>query len=171
VDIALAGTFYTDIDTLQSNSTYTYDLSLLSGSKLSAYDEIEVKTLPLIEITHPADTFIGDYDPVEVKWNKITYEGEDYLTYEVALYDASELSLEDPDLETFLALTEPVEDPVEVTLDAGDTEGSHTFEYTSSYFIRGYVVKVTTKKALFDKLSNKSTAFKPFIWFGPPPVY
>ncbi|MBN2379136.1 hypothetical protein JXM67_04985 [candidate division WOR-3 bacterium] len=169
MDIALAGTFYTDIDTLKSSSTYTYDLSLLNGTKLTAYDKIEVKTLPLIEITHPADTFFGDYDPVEVKWDKISYDGEDYLTYEVALYDASELDFDDPDLEDLLALSKPLEGPIQVTLDAADTEGSYTFEYASALFVGFYVVKVTTNKALFDKLANKSTTFKPFVWCGPPP--
>ncbi len=169
VDIALAGTLYIGVDTLKANTTYTYILSLLDGTNLTEYDEIAVKTLPLISITHPGDTFFGDSDPLEVRWNKLSYEGEEYLTYEVALYDASELDLTNPDLESLLALTDPVEGPVEVTLMSSDTEGSYEFSTISPYFMRGYVVKVGTKKALFDKLSNKSTAFKPFVWFGPPP--
>lgn len=169
VDIALAGTLYTGIDTLKANTTYTYILSLLDGAKLTEYDEIEVKTLPLVSISHPADTFFGGYDPLEVRWNKLSYEGEDYLTYEVALYDGSGIDITDPDLESLLALTDPLEGPFEVTLTSSDTEGSYKFSTLSPYQVKGYIVKVSTKKALFDKLSNKSTAFKPFLWFGPPP--
>lgn len=162
VDIAVQSTLYTDVDTLTPNTSYTYTLWLLDGSKLEEYDELTVKTLPKLEIVTPSDTLTGT--TVELKWKKLTYDGEDYLDYEVAIYDGEGIDLTDPDLESLLALTDPVEDPVEVSLESSDTEGSHTFGVSAPSLAKAYVVKVTTKKGIGDKLSNKSTAFRPFLW-------
>jgi hypothetical protein len=169
VDIEAQGTVYLDVDTLAPNTTYNYNLWLLDGDDLIEYDEVTVKTLPILKINTPLDTLTEG--PLEVTWDKLTYEGEDYLDYEVSLFDADEegIDLENPDLQTLLALTTPVEGPFDVKLDAADTEGSYTFTYASQYFMRGFIVKVTTNKGIGDKLSNKSTAFKPFLWVGEPP--
>jgi len=162
VQIELQGTIYADVDTLTPNTDYTYTLWLLDGEDLEEYDKVTVKTLPVIEIATPADTFTGD--AVELKWKKLSYEGKDYLTYEVAIYDAEGIDLADPDIEALLELADPVEGPTEVVLDASDTEGSHIFGVSPPVLAKPYVVKVTTKKGIGDKLSNKSTAFKPFLW-------
>ncbi|TKJ40206.1 hypothetical protein CEE36_09735 [candidate division TA06 bacterium B3_TA06] len=162
VEIELQGTIYTDVDTLTPNTRYTYTLWLLDGEDLEEYDEVTVKTLPVIEIVTPADNLTAD--AVELTWKKLTYEGEDYLTYEVAIYDGEGIDLADLDLEALLELTDPVEDPTEVVLDASDTEGSHTFGVSPPALAKAYVVKVTTKRGIGDKLSNKSTAIKPFLW-------
>lgn len=169
VEIEVQSTVYLDVDTLAPNTTYNYTLWLLDGDDLTEYDEITVKTLPILQITAPLDTLTEG--SVEVIWDKLTYEGEDYLAYEVSLFDADAegIDLTDPDLETLLALTTPLEGPFDVELDAADTEGSYAFSYSSPYFLRGYIVKVTTNKGIGDMLSNKSTAFKPFLWIGEPP--
>jgi len=162
VQIELQGTLYTDVDTLTPNTDYTYTLWLLDGEELTEYDEISVKTLPVIEIATPTDTLTDD--AVELKWKKLSYEGEDYLTYEVAIYNAEGINLADPDIGVLLELADPVEGPTEVILDASDTEGSHIFGVSPPALVKPYVVKVATKKGIWDKLSNKSTAFKPFLW-------
>ncbi|MBD3284797.1 hypothetical protein GF359_00475 [candidate division WOR-3 bacterium] len=162
MEIAVQSTVYYDTDTLSADTDYTYTLWLLDGTEPEDYDEIPVKTMPIIEIITPADTLTGE--TVELKWNKLTYEGEDYLTYEVAIYDGSGLDLSNPDLEALLALTDPLEDPQEVTLTESDTEGIHTYSINPPAILQVYVAKVTTKKGIGDKLANKSTAFKPFVW-------
>lgn len=165
VEIELQGTIYTDTDTLKPSMEYEYTLWLLDGEELTSYDEMTVKTLPEIEIVTPRDTL--SEDGLQVKWKKLTYDGEDYLTYEVALYDAEGIAdITDPSLESLLALADPVEGPEEVSLDASDTEGTHTFGASPPLLAKAYVVKVTTKKGIGDALSNKSTGFKPFVWVG-----
>ncbi|GEM_PF-1696867 len=162
IAILLAGTIYTDIDTLKANSAYTYSLALWNGSRLKDYDQINVVTLPIIKITTPADTFSSSN--LKVEWNKLSYDGKDYLDYEVALYDAAGLDLTNPDLKSLLAMTKPLEGPFKVSLSESDSKGSYTFSASPPALFKAYVVKVTTKKATFDKLSNKSTAFRPFVW-------
>jgi len=164
VEIEVQSTMYLDVDTLTPNSTYNYTLWLLDGSKLTEYDDITVKTLPILEITAPQDTLTET--SIVVTWDKLSYEDEDYLNYEVSIFDGEGIDLTDPDLESLFALTDPVEGPVDVSLDASDTEGSHTFGLSVPAVVEAYVIKVTTNKGIGDKLSNKSTAFKPFVWSG-----
>jgi hypothetical protein len=166
VEIELSGTVFTDVDTtLLPNSTYTYNLWILSGNDLEEYDELTVKTLPVVEITLPADTLTED--AVEVRWKKLSYEGEDYLKYKVAIYDAEGVDLTDPtSFSNFMELATPLEGPVEVELGPSDTEGSYTFSVSAPALASGYVVSVNTEKGIFDKLSNQSTGLKPFLWVG-----
>lgn len=164
VEIEVQSTVYFDVDTLTPNTTYNYTLWLLDGDDLTEYDEMMVKTLPILEITAPLDTLTGT--SVEVIWDKLTYEGENYLDYEVSIFDGKGIDLTNPSLESLLALTDPVEGPESVSLGESDTEGSYTFGLSAPTGLKAYVIEVTTNKGIGDKLSNKSTAFKPFVWSG-----
>ena len=89
LDIVLVGTVYNDVDTLAPEQTYSYYLWLLNGTTLTTYDTVEVKTLPVLEITAPGDTLTGN--AITVTFKKLTYDGKDYLDYKIALYDAEEI--------------------------------------------------------------------------------
>ncbi len=159
LNIVLAGTVYTDADTLAPSQTYSYVLWLLDGTTLTAYDTVEVKTLSKLEIVSPADTLRAD--KITVKWKNLGYGGEGDTKYKIALYDAKNLDLTDPN--AFLKLlTSPVETK-EVTLSSSDPDG--TIELTTALpsIFASYAVMVSTE-SLLGVLVNKSTGIKPFLW-------
>lgn len=160
-NIVLAGTVYNDVDTLEPEKTYSYNLWLLDGSTLSAYDTVEIKTLPVLQITAPGDTLTGS--AITVTFKKLTYDGKDYLDYKIALYDAEGLDLTNPDPEVFLKLATPIEEKT-ISITENDTEGSINLSTTNPAFIKGYVVTVSTTKPVFGALANTSIGVKPFFW-------
>lgn len=166
VQIELQGTIYTDVDTLTPNTRYTYTLWLLDGEDLEEYDEVGVKTLPILQVTSPADTIFENTE-VEVRWQKLTYEGEDYLKYKVAIYKVDAEDLYEADPTVFLNLVSPL-DTATVEIQESDTEGSHTFSIDPQYIAEGYAVTVNTEQGIFDKVSNQSTGIKPFLWLQVP---
>ncbi len=161
LDIVLAGTVYNDVDTLETEKTYKYHLWLLDGGALNAYDTVEIKTLPVLDVTAPADTLTGD--KITVTFKKIVYDGKGYLDYKVALYDAEGLDLTNPDPSVFLNLATPIEEKT-ISITDNDTEGSVNLSEPAPTLIKGYVVTVSTTKPVFGALANTSTGVKPFFW-------
>lgn len=162
-NIVLAGTIYNDVDTLEAEKAYTYYMWLLDESGLKSYDTVEVKTLPVLEITAPSDTLTGN--AITVTFKKLTYDGKDYLDYKIALYDAEGLDLFDPDPEVFLKMATPIEEK-SLSITENDTQGSINLSTAPSAFLKGYVVTVSTDKPVFGPLVNKSTGVKPFFWMN-----
>lgn len=160
-NIVLAGTVYNDVDTLETEKTYKYYLWLLDGGTLNAYDTVEIKTLPVLDVTAPADTLTGD--KITVTFKKVVYDDKGYLDYKVSLYDAEGLDLTNPDPSVFLNLATPIEEKT-ISITDNDTEGSVNLSEPAPTLIKAYVVAVSTTKPVFGALANKTTGFKPFVW-------
>jgi len=157
LNIVLAGTIYTDVDTLSPNTTYTYKMWVIDNDKMKEYDEVEVTTLPDIEVSSPDLAVSGD---LTVTWKKISTEDKDYLKYKIELFqvEADDLT----DIDALIALTNPV-DEEEVELAESDTEGKYTFSAANYELPGGYVVKVSTT-SFFGSLVDKSSTIKAFAW-------
>lgn len=157
LNIVLAGTIYTDVDTLSPNTTYTYKMWVIDNDKMKEYDEVEVTTLPDIEVSSPDLVVSGD---LTVTWKKILTEDKDYLKYKIELFqvEAGDLT----DIDALIALTNPV-DEEEVELAESDTEGEYTFSAANYELPGGYVVKVSTT-SFFGSLVDKSSTIKAFAW-------
>lgn len=157
LNIVLAGTIYTDVDTLSPNTTYTYKMWVIDNDKMKEYDEVEVTTLPDIEVSSPDLAVSGD---LTVAWKKILTEDKDYLKYKIELFqvEAGDLT----DIDALIALTNPV-DEEEVELAESDTEGEYTFSAANYELPGGYVVKVSTT-SFFGSLVDKSSTIKAFAW-------
>ncbi len=157
LNIVLAGTIYTDIDTLSPNTTYTYKMWVIDNDKMKEYDEVEVTTLPDIEVSSPDLAVSGD---LTVTWKKISTEDKDYLKYKIELFqiEAGDLI----DIDALIALTNPV-DEEEVELAESDTEGKYTFSAANYELPGGYAVKVSTT-SFFGSLVDKSSTIKAFAW-------
>lgn len=157
LDIVLAGTIYTDVDTLSPNTTYTYKMWVIDNDKMKEYDEVEVTTLPDIEVSSPDLAVSGD---LTVTWKKISTEDKDYLKYKIELFqvEADDLT----DIDALIALTNPI-DEEEVKLSESDTEGEYTFSAANYELPGGYAVQVSTT-SLFGSLVDKSSTIKAFVW-------
>ena len=157
LDIVLAGTIYTDVDTLSPNTTYTYKMWVIDNDKMKEYDEVEVTTLPDIEVSSPDLAVSGD---LTVTWKKISTEDKDYLKYKIELFqvEADDLT----DIDALIAFTNPI-DEEEVELAESDTEGEYTFSAANHELPGGYAVKVSTT-SLFGSLVDKSSTIKAFAW-------
>ncbi len=158
LNIVLVGTIYTDLDTLSSNTTYTYKMWVIDGGEMKEYDEVELTTLPAIEVTSPDLAVSGD---LTVTWKKISTQDKDYLKYKIEIFQVKAEDL--TDIDGLIALMDPLEPVVEVELAESDTEGEYTFSAANYDLPGGYAIKVSTT-SFFGSLVDKSSTIKAFVW-------